>query len=252
MKYLKNFNEKFMDWFKDDTNLTPENFKYLIDRIKLSFDDSYLKYYNDSQKGILYHYTYVDGDVDEDVLDISMRADTIYINEKLAFSSKAFWMQYDNELAELCKELFDFFESQITPETEEVYSNIHPNHPQEEDVEEDEEEDELEEEEIDESMRFLKRFGFGKKEPVNIASEEEVFNVDTFNEWFNDDNNGAIYANKGIFLRTDKLSESQILDYILKRWGKDTYDVYSKDNKHYLIYAFYTQISYNWRQKLRE
>ena len=83
-----------------------------------------------------------------------------------------------------------------------------------------------------------------------IPSEDVVFNVDNFNKWFNDPNNNAVYANPGILLRTDKLSESQILDYIEKFWGKDTFNVYSKSDKHYLIYAFYTQILYNWRNKL--
>jgi hypothetical protein len=41
------------------------------------------------------------------------------------------------------------------------------------------------------------------------------FNVDNFNKWFNDPNNKAVYANTGIFLRLDKLSESH-KDYLEK------------------------------------
>ena len=48
-----------------------------------------------------------------------------------------------------------------------------------------------------------------------------IFNVDNFNNWFNATDNNAIYAHSGIFLRTDKLSESHIHDYILKCYGID-------------------------------
>ena len=102
-------------------------------------------------------------------------------------------------------------------------------------------------------MKFLKRFGIGKIKNIikNIAKEEDVINVQNFNDWFVDDNNRAVYANKGIFLRTDKLSEAQILDYIEKRWGKDTFEYYSDDERHFLIRALYSQVSANWRQQLR-
>ena len=95
-------------------------------------------------------------------------------------------------------------------------------------------------------MKFLNYFRKKK-----ITHEDDVFNVEKFNTWFNNTDNGAVYANPGIFLRTDKLSESQILDYIKNSFNNDTYEFYKNSKKHYLIYAFYTQISYNWRQKLR-
>lgn len=41
-----------------------------------------------------------------------------------------------------------------------------------------------------------------------VADESVVFNVDNFNTWFCDPNNNAVYVNKGIFLRVDKLSEA--------------------------------------------
>lgn len=95
-------------------------------------------------------------------------------------------------------------------------------------------------------MKFLDYFR--KK---HIVSEDIVINVINFNSWFNDKDNGAVYAHPGIFLRLDKLSESQILDYIKNSYNKDTYEFYKDPKRHYLIYAFYTQIAYNWRQKLR-
>jgi hypothetical protein len=52
-------------------------------------------------------------------------------------------------------------------------------------------------------------------------NEEIIFNVDNFNDWFNDPNNNAVYANEGIFLRLDKLSESHIDDYLLKKYKLD-------------------------------
>jgi hypothetical protein len=58
-----------------------------------------------------------------------------------------------------------------------------------------------------------------KKEIEFVPKKYVLFNVDTFNTWFNDPENGAIYANPGIFLRLDKLDESQILDYLAKCHG---------------------------------
>ena len=53
------------------------------------------------------------------------------------------------------------------------------------------------------------------------ANEDIIFDVDNFNIWFNDPDNGAAYAHKGIFLRLDKLSDSHIDEYLLSRWGLD-------------------------------
>jgi hypothetical protein len=53
------------------------------------------------------------------------------------------------------------------------------------------------------------------------ANEDIIFSVDSFNDWFNDPNNNAVYAHKGIFLRLDKLGEDQVDDYLLKRYNLD-------------------------------
>lgn len=55
-----------------------------------------------------------------------------------------------------------------------------------------------------------------KRGPKFVPKKYVIFNVDTFNQWFNDKDNGATYANSGIFLRTDKLSISHIEEYLVK------------------------------------
>lgn len=78
-----------------------------------------------------------------------------------------------------------------------------------------------------------------------------VFNVDNFNAWFNDKNNGATYANSGIFLRVDKLSEAQILDYIEKCYGiKDGGPFLWSKPINTMISRFYDDIRADWMVKL--
>ena len=97
---------------------------------------------------------------------------------------------------------------------------------------------------IDKFVNFFKK----KKEiekPYIEVSDDIVFNVDNFNEWFNDPNNNAVYAHSGIFLRLDKLSESHIRDYI-----KNRFDI--KEPDYDKIYEFYYKIRDDWRAKLNE
>lgn len=84
--------------------------------------------------------------------------------------------------------------------------------------------------------------------------EYVIFNVDNFNNWFNDTNNNAIYANPGIFLRTDKLSQSHVMDYLEKCYGldcgvliEDTIVWSNPINE--LILDFYHKIIIDWRMK---
>lgn len=70
-------------------------------------------------------------------------------------------------------------------------------------------------------IKKMKDF-FSKEKPEvkkEIPNEDVIFNVDNFNEWFCDPNNNAVYANKGIFLRVDKLSDAQVIDYLEKKYG---------------------------------
>ncbi len=97
-------------------------------------------------------------------------------------------------------------------------------------------------------MLRYKNYDFKKKEvekPYIEVSDDIVFNVDNFNEWFNDPNNNAVYAHSGIFLRLDKLSESHIRDYI-----KNRFDI--KEPDYDKIYEFYYKIRDDWRAKLNE
>lgn len=63
--------------------------------------------------------------------------------------------------------------------------------------------------------------GAKKEEPRKqvLPVEEIIFSVENFNIWFRHPENNAEYANEGIYLRTDKLSESHIEDYLLKSYG---------------------------------
>lgn len=83
------------------------------------------------------------------------------------------------------------------------------------------------------------------EKPYIEVSDDIIFNIDNFNEWFNDPNNNAVYAHSGIFLRTDKLSESHILDYI-----KNRFDV--KEPDHSKVSEFYYKIRDDWRAKINE
>lgn len=74
-----------------------------------------------------------------------------------------------------------------------------------------------------------------------------VFNVDNFNNWFNSPDNNAIYANSGIFLRLDKLSESHIIDYLEKSYG------IIEDNHNYtysMIRKFLDDVRMDWLKKI--
>lgn len=96
-------------------------------------------------------------------------------------------------------------------------------------------------------MSFIEKFKWFKKMP----SEDIIFDVKNFNKWFNDPENNSTYANSGIFLRLDKLSEDHIDDY-LKSYGEEVHKKYSDRKYYYLTYAFYTQIQYIWRKLIKE
>jgi hypothetical protein len=90
-------------------------------------------------------------------------------------------------------------------------------------------------------------FSTRKKEPKFVPKKYVLFNVDTFNTWFNDPENGAVYAHPGIFLRLDKLDESQIRDYLLKCHGLDLneWDIHDE------IISFREDIRMSWMKKIK-
>lgn len=99
--------------------------------------------------------------------------------------------------------------------------------------------------------KFLDFFKKKVETPVEIPSEDVVFNVENFNKWFNDPNNNAIYANPGIFLRLDKLSESHITDYMEKCYGiKNGGPFLWSEPVSEMIREFMYRIREDWRKKL--
>ena len=85
-----------------------------------------------------------------------------------------------------------------------------------------------------------------------IPLEEIIFNVYNFNIWFNHKDNGAQYAHSGIFLRADKLSESQIRDYLLKCYGIDNPSFLFSKPANEMIYNFEKDIRKDWLDKLNK
>jgi len=100
-------------------------------------------------------------------------------------------------------------------------------------------------------MKNLLNSVLGKtKNKQVIPLEEIIFNVDNFNIWFNHKNNRAEYAHSGIFLRTDKLSEGHVEDYLLKCYGIET-EVFSKPT-HEMILTFMQDIRLDWIIKINK
>jgi len=100
-------------------------------------------------------------------------------------------------------------------------------------------------------MKSLFRI-FSREKEVSVKPfipiEEIVFNVDNFNLWFCSDFNNAIYANKGIFGRVDKLSESHIEDYLIKCYNISNYGplLWSKPTMT-IVDEFLDEIKKDWR-----
>jgi hypothetical protein len=89
---------------------------------------------------------------------------------------------------------------------------------------------------------------FKKTTPKSFTPPKyAIFNVDVFNTWFNDPNNGATYANSGIFLRVDKLSHMQIEEYLTNCHNINFSEVDLTDD----ILKFYHTINEDWMDKLK-
>lgn len=84
-----------------------------------------------------------------------------------------------------------------------------------------------------------------KKSKATKPLDEIVYNVENFNIWFCHKDNQAVYANKGIFLRLDKLSNSHIIDYLQKSFGIDSPD-YDK------VVMLYDDVRKDWLNKLNQ
>ena len=76
-----------------------------------------------------------------------------------------------------------------------------------------------------------------------------LLDVDRFNEWFNSPKDSSIYAHPGIFLRTDKLSQGHIEDYIyMTTCGILTIDYFEYNQ----IVDFEHRILNDWFKKLEK
>jgi hypothetical protein len=84
-----------------------------------------------------------------------------------------------------------------------------------------------------------------KREPKFIPKKYVIFNVDTFNKWFNSKDNGSTYANPGIFLRTSKLSVNHIEEYLVECHGLKL----SEHNLSVDIIEFHGTIRRDWMKK---
>jgi len=89
------------------------------------------------------------------------------------------------------------------------------------------------------------------KEETNwyISNQHIIFNVNNFNEWFNNPNNNAVYANSGIFLRIDKLGLSQIEDYLYKKYGLVNGAFMFDKPYNSVLNGFYNNIIKDWKSK---
>ncbi len=92
-------------------------------------------------------------------------------------------------------------------------------------------------------MRNILNLILRKKEIKQVVPVDTIiYNVENFNLWFRHKDNKAVYANEGIYLRLDKLSQSHIEDYLLKSYGIVQVD-YQK------IYDFEQEIRQDWLKK---
>ena len=87
------------------------------------------------------------------------------------------------------------------------------------------------------SFKFVKKITF---------DHDAVFNVQRFNEWWNNKDNGATYAHSGIYLRLDKISLSHVTEYLYKVHGLSLSEHYTYDEAN----DFYVEISNNWYEQL--
>lgn len=90
------------------------------------------------------------------------------------------------------------------------------------------------------------------KEETSITIDESIiFNVDNFNNWFNDPKNGATYAHSGIFLRLDKLSESHIKEYLKNVYNIDNFGPFLwSQPTHIMVTNFMNNIKNDWKNKI--
>jgi len=78
---------------------------------------------------------------------------------------------------------------------------------------------------------------------------DSILDVKKFNDWFNSKKDPSIYANPGIFLRLDKLSQGHIRSFIeSESEGLLDYDYFDSRK----LYKFEDKIRKNWIKQINE
>jgi len=78
---------------------------------------------------------------------------------------------------------------------------------------------------------------------------DSILDVNKFNDWYNSKKDPSIYANPGIFLRLDKLSQGHIRSFIeSESEGLLDYDYFDSRK----LYKFEDKIRKNWIKQINE
>jgi hypothetical protein len=103
------------------------------------------------------------------------------------------------------------------------------------------------------NLLFFKSIFITDLKFINLEYDfESILNVDNFNEWFNDPNNGDTYAHSGIFLRTDKLSQGHFDEYFNSCEGVDNLEHFKEEATFKNIYNFENSVRNDWFDKQKK
>ena len=98
---------------------------------------------------------------------------------------------------------------------------------------------------------FYKKRYLKAQHKLDLLTNPYIVDVNNFNSWFCSDKPSDIYANKGIFLRLDKLSQHHIVDYIFSLTNdltkEETEELYCSVN---LFNNFEKLIRSDWNMKI--
>lgn len=87
---------------------------------------------------------------------------------------------------------------------------------------------------------------------INLVYDiENILSIKNFNAWFIDPNNGATYANSGIFLRTDKLSQGHFDEYYMSCTNVDDLEHFKEKVTFKVLYDFENSVRDDWLKKIQ-
>lgn len=103
------------------------------------------------------------------------------------------------------------------------------------------------------NLLFIKSLFKIEFKVINLDYDLKVIlNIDNFNKWFNDPNKSPdVYAHKGIFLRTDKLSSGHFNDYFLNCIGVDDLNHFKEEIGFVTVYEFENEVHKDWFKKIK-